>query len=71
MTRVAATDSAALFVRDLERWRRERAAPPPPDPRSRLYDVPRPTLFAQWGLKRGVPQVDLRKLLTGSSERGK
>lgn len=54
--------SATLYVRDLERWRQDRASPPNPAPRSRWYDVPRPALFAHLGLEAGLAQVDLLQL---------
>ena len=61
-TRIAMAHGAALYVRDAAAWRAERRTPPPPDPRSRWYDLPRTTLFAHLGRTEGVPQVDLRAL---------
>lgn len=53
---------AAVYVRDVDRWMVERASPPPLDPRSVLYDLPRTTLFAHLGRQAGVPQLDLRQI---------
>ena len=50
----------ALYTRDVATWQRQRQSPPPPDVRSRLYDVSRTTLFQHLGRDEGVVQVDLR-----------
>jgi hypothetical protein len=49
----------ALYTRDVAEWQRQRSSPPPPDARSRLYDVPRTTLFQHLGRDAGIVQVDL------------
>lgn len=63
LTRLAADTIAALYVRDLDLWRRERRSPPRTDFRSRVYDLPRTTLFEAWGAPAGAYDVDLRALL--------
>lgn len=55
--------SATLYVRDTERWQRDRVSPPDPAPRSRWYDVPRPALFEHLGLEAGLAQIDLFQVL--------
>ncbi len=60
---VASVERSTLWVRDPAAWRRERTSPPPLDPRSWLFDVPRLTLFRHLGAERGVAQLDLRNLL--------
>jgi hypothetical protein len=51
----------ALHARDTAVAHRLRAIAPPPDPRSRLYDVPRTTLFQHMGREESV-QLDLRNV---------
>lgn len=51
----------ALHARDTALARRIRSIAPPPDPRSRLYDVPPTTLFQHLGREESV-QLDLRNV---------
>lgn len=59
----------ALYTRDVAAWRHQRATPPPPDARSRLYDVPRTTLFQHVGRDAGMVQLDLRDVACGLLKR--
>ena len=63
LTQLATDTIAALYVRDLDRWQRERRSPPRTDFRSRIYDLPRTTLLEVWGAPAGAYDVDLRALL--------
>lgn len=59
-----------LYIRDLAQWHRDRESPPPLDPRSPLFDVPRTTLFRHLGVPAGVPQLDARALMERLISRG-
>ena len=61
-TALATARGFTLYARDVEAWQRQRKTPPPPDVRSRLYDVPRTTLFQHLGRDAGLVQVDLRSI---------
>ena len=63
LTLVAADTIAALYVRDVQLWQRERHSPPRTDFRSWIYDLPRTTLLEVWGAPAGAYDVDLRALL--------
>jgi hypothetical protein len=61
-TLVGADGTTEAYVRDLDRWRRDRYSPPRTDYRARVYDIPRATLHRFIGIPAGAYQVDLRAL---------
>jgi hypothetical protein len=61
-TRIGTARGFVLYTRDVTAWRQQRGQPPPPDVRSRLYDVSRTTLFQHLGRRAGVYQVDVKEL---------
>jgi hypothetical protein len=63
-SRLAADTIAALYVRDTALWKRERRSPPRTDFRSRIYDLPRTTLFEAWGVPARAYDIDLRRLIS-------
>jgi hypothetical protein len=62
-TLVQATDSGATFVRDLERWRRDRYGSFDTHFRSRVYDIPRESMLAIWGVPARRYTIDVRAVL--------
>jgi hypothetical protein len=56
----ATRDQATLYVRDAERWARDRKDVPAPAPRSRFYNVPRSSLFEHLTVEAGLFQLDIR-----------
>jgi hypothetical protein len=60
---VANDGDAALYVRDLEEWKRDQTRAPRTDFRSRAYEQPRTTLFRHWGAPQGFYTVDLKRLV--------
>jgi hypothetical protein len=63
-TRVAADKVAALYVKDVQQWHRDRFRRLQTDYRSPLYDIPRTTLFQHWGAPQGKYTIDLKHVLT-------
>jgi hypothetical protein len=61
-SRIAGNDTATLYVRDFARWEHDRTHPPPVEFRSPVYEIPRETLFKQWGVPAGNYDLDLRAL---------
>jgi hypothetical protein len=43
-------ETAAIYIRDVDRWERDRFQPLRTDYRSRLYEIPRETLSPLWGV---------------------
>ncbi|NNG15044.1 MAG: hypothetical protein HKM89_01100 [Gemmatimonadales bacterium] len=43
-------ETGAIYIRDMDRWHRDRFRPRRTDYRNRLYDIPRTTLFSYWGI---------------------
>jgi hypothetical protein len=60
--RIIGNDTATLYVRDFARWEHDRTHPPPVKFRSPIYEIPRETLFKQWGVPAGNYDLDLRAL---------
>ena len=58
-TSLGSRNSRTLYVRDANQLEKERLNPPGPAPRSRWYDVPRPSLFRNLGHEAGIVQIDL------------
>ena len=60
----ATLGGATLYVRDVDRWQRERLAAPGPAPRSRFYNVPRTSLFPHLTVEAGLATLDIRGVLS-------
>lgn len=60
---VLLTDSEAVYVRDRERWRRERYRDFDLRFRSPLYDIPRESMLAIWGVPAHRYTIDLRAIV--------
>jgi hypothetical protein len=62
-TRLAADSTAALWVRDLDRWRADRFRPRDTEWQSPALRVRRETLFWMLGVEAGTFDLDMRRLL--------
>jgi hypothetical protein len=58
-TRVAEDGAGVVYVKDLERWRRDRFRSLRTDFRSPIYDIPRETLFRHWGVRMKTYTINL------------
>lgn len=58
-TKIADDKIAALYVKDLEQWQRDRVRILRTDYQSRIYATPRSTLFPHWGIREGQYSIDL------------
>jgi len=65
-TPLTSDSTAALYVRDIARWERDRRTPPGTDFPSPVYRVPKETLFPIWGIAAGAFSLDLREILPQS-----
>jgi hypothetical protein len=63
-TQVADDQVVALYVRDAQEWQADRFRSLRTDYRSRLYDIPRTTLFAHWWEQLKGPVFDLKYYLS-------
>jgi hypothetical protein len=70
-TRISDDGVAALYVKDMQQWQRDRFRPLRTDYRSPLYDIPRATMHAHWGVRRGQYTIDLKPLLLDSWSGGR
>jgi hypothetical protein len=62
-TLVQATDSGATYVRDLGRWQHDRYGSFDTHFRSRIYDIPRESMLAIWGVPARRYTIDVRAVL--------
>ena len=60
---VTVADSAAVYVRDRERWKRDRYGALDVHFRSWPYDIPRESMLAIWGVPEHRYAIDLRQVL--------
>jgi hypothetical protein len=58
-TKIADDGVAGLYVRDLQQWQKDRFRSLRTDYQSKLYYIPRTTLFPHWGVREGKYSVDL------------
>ena len=57
--KIADDGVAGLYVRDLQQWQKDRFRSLRTDYQSKLYYIPRTTLFPHWGVREGKYSVDL------------
>ena len=57
--RVAADEVAAIYIKDLAKWKSDRLRPLETNFGSALYHIPRNVLFKHWGVQQGKYQIDL------------
>ena len=62
-TKIADNGFGAVFVKDTDRWHRDRYSPPRTDCRSPVLELPKETLYRRWGEPAGNYSVDMRRLL--------
>ncbi|MGN6733950.1 MAG: hypothetical protein ACTHMB_18560, partial [Candidatus Binatia bacterium] len=69
-TRIAEDGVAGLYIRDFQQWHKDRFGTFKTNYQSRLYYIPRTTLFPHWGVREGNYSVDvllqIEKWLPGS-----
>jgi hypothetical protein len=70
-TRISDDGVAALYIKDMQQWQRDRFRPLRTDYRSPLYDIPRATMHAHWGVRQGQYSIDLKPLLLDSWSGGR
>lgn len=58
-TKIADDRVAALYIKDMQQWNRDRFRHLRTDYKSPLYDIPRTTLFRYWGARYGEYGIDL------------
>ncbi|MBV7327905.1 hypothetical protein KFU94_06525 [Chloroflexi bacterium TSY] len=61
-SKVANHKGAALYVRDMDKWERDRFQPSRMDYQSSFYEIPRTTLFRHWGERKKNFSIDLKEL---------
>lgn len=62
-SKTSEVEGAALYVRDLQEWERDRSRPQRVDFRSKVYEIPVTTLFEFGGVPEGSYAVDLALLV--------
>ncbi len=67
--RVGDTGFASAYVKDIDRWRKDRFRPLRTDYRSPLYAIPRETIFRNLGRRAGNYTIDIAALVCGSKLR--
>ena len=56
---ISASETGAVYIRDLDRWQRDRFQPRRTDYRSRVYEIPREAMSRILGVRAGNYTVDL------------